>query len=303
MICKQILDEYGRKRPCWLPADPSSHFEFCRRCHFDKVTELLDSIRQCLVAGRETQDYEILTQPFFLDESLHLARHQALISLLSVLFEKKRPLFDIVLAKLKDKRDFQLLSEKLILQHTCGSRCFLYRHLMKTYGASHEKLDCCWHCIAWILRFTKTEKYMKRQGRNILHALGVLTLTTLQTYGLDTFMDIMTSLHIYEHTSLIGMFFFHLEAVLGRDNVESFLLRFYSQPPLLDFCMAKKLNAYMPPEWNKEKFCNAAYDAAKKTIKDRLSIFQEELMERAWHPDRVVRWCMDVKELHGFRVS
>lgn len=302
MLCKQTIKEASKQRSCWLPADSTSPFGFCRRCHYNKITELLDTTRQDYIAGRLPSNESILTERFFLEESLHPGRQQAFLSLLNILFEKRRDIFDRVLKTLQGNCDFQVLSERVITHHTCGSRCQLYRHLIKTYGESHEHVDTCWHCIAWTLRKAKDiwEWRWEKKQKNIVHALGKITLLSVQTYGLDTFLDIMTSLHIYELNTLLGFFFLQLESLIGRENTETLAIRFYSQPPLLDVSIAKKIPAYMPPEWKKEPLFEAAYEAAKKTIHDRLAIFHDELLAAAWHPNRVVHWCMSAEELKGF---
>lgn len=42
-----------------------------------------------------------------------------------------------------------------------------------------------------------------------------------------------------------------------------------------------------------KRFCKLSNNSFKAFLKDRISPFKEELVRRAWHPNRFLKWCVE----------
>ena len=123
MICKGKIQEQNQQRDCWLPADKSSSFQLCRRCHFHKMTSLLDSFTREYGQGTLHPHHEILLNDRdFLHELLHPAREQALLQLLFCLHQQNKLQLQRLITHLKQKSVFSIMMTKRILAHQPGPR-------------------------------------------------------------------------------------------------------------------------------------------------------------------------------------
>lgn len=299
MLCKAIIKEYGHSRSCWLPAETTSYFGFCRRCHFEKVSTTLDAMRLAYQHGLSHTDAPLLEEDFFLTESLHRGREQAFISLLSALRQHSPQLLSRVLEKIKDKHPFQILVRKGCLYHTPGSRCLLFRTILKEckYTPPNITLSItsglCWNCVAWIISQRIWAITLWKFTLGLATAFETVGPDTFYVFGLVPFLSIITSLHIFDRESLGSMLFKKLQTHFHDNEQRDLLIRFFCQTPLLPVALTKNIKQYIPEELDTDDFKLCLYTQAKKTIKDHTSSYEEELISRAWHPDRVLQWCMN----------
>lgn len=305
MLCKGTVFEHSRKRACWLPAERGSQFQLCRRCHFHKVTNILDNFTRDYAEGQLHPTNEIiLTDQTFLEELLHPAREQALLNLLNILYQKNKIQFNVVVVRLKEKKIFSNLLTKRIVAHTPGTRCNFYRCCMKDEDMyiSNTLPWNCWSCIAWIVKQKNTHlstKYLFTFGRNFSN----LTYPMFAEVGPLIFTDYFVTLFLEEREHHLRFLIDHMIRNFPYEEFKSFFLRFLQQPPLLSLFYEKKQNTLLPLPFRDAIVIEEFRKEIKQSIKNRTNIFKEELIIKTWHPKRLFPWCFDIQELEEFGFS
>ncbi len=305
MLCKGQIQELNRTRDCWLPAEKSSPFQLCRRCHFHKITEILDKLTQDYSVETLHPPYELLlNDKTFLDELLHPAREQAFLQLLSSLFQHNKVQFIHVLENLKEKSVFPILMTKRILCHQPGPRCSLYRTCMKDPKLfTTESLPWnCWSCVAWSLKQQEKrllDNYVYTFGRNFSKLTHDMYLQT----GPRVFIDMAVSLHLLQKEHHLRILIDHMMHRFPLEDVKSFLLGFLQQPPMLFVFHMGKQDDYLPIPLRDPDVIRAFRTQIKQSIKNRTNLYKEELVMRTWHPKRLFPWCLDIQEIADFGFS
>lgn len=59
----------------------------------------------------------------------------------------------------------------------------------------------------------------------------------------------------------------------------------------------------LPEFENIETFLTKAHEHARRKVKFRTLSFKEELMQKTWHPDRFIEWCIDEEERNDLGVD
>ena len=284
MSCKNILQEKNKSKPCWLPADRSSHFAFCRRCHLQEVSLILDRMICDLLEGNVPNDMSMFEHSFFPAELLHGCREQSFLSLLACLYKLDSKLLDKILALYSDARLLQRIQDILtqnFKQHNDSTRCGFYRYILRKYpqfiSVSHIR---CWMCANWYLESGAPETCQNRVMMGMIMDT-VITPDLIKRYQ---------SVYPYYIASLISKKCEHYIPELMK-NIESNL-------SLEDF--KKKLfnNAVMLPHYFHEKVPKELIGEQTKDdvygfLKKRCAIYKDELEMYAWHPSRVKNWCLE----------
>jgi hypothetical protein len=305
MLCKGKIEEGNRTRDCWLPAEPSSPFQLCRRCHFYSVTNILDTLTHDYSQGHLHPSQELLLNDRnFLDELLHPAREQAFLQLLSSLFHHNKIQYHHLLQNLKEKSVFPILMTKRILAHQPGPRCSLYRSCMRDPKVfTTESLSWnCWSCIAWCLKQQEKhllENYVHSFGRNFSR----LTYEMYSQIGSRVFIDMAVSLHLLQKEHHLRILIDHMMHRFPLEDVKRFLLGFLQQPPFLFVFYTNSQADYLPLPFRDAVVVNEFRAQIKGSIKNRTNLYKEELMMRTWHPKRLFSWCFDIQELADFGYS
>lgn len=304
MLCQAILQEHEKRKGCWLPADPSSYFHFCRRCHFNRISELLDSMRCAYQKGEIPTEEYLLSEHFFLDEALHKSREQAFLSLLGILCMRNRPLLHQILDYVQQSTTFGPMIKTKLLQHGTGPRCALYRTILRhshlTPSGSAFMLDgLCWDCVVWLFRQRDMPQYSRFVERMVM-SFHTMSPILIREIGVSPFLDMIQSLYINDKPIVGHALWATVILFLEEEQLKTHVLRFYSTPPFLSDAIAKKFDALLPAQLDIPSFREEIEAHAKKALKDRLAIIEEELITRTWHPDRVVAWCVDPIALHRF---
>ena len=305
MLCKGVVYENSRMRACWLPADRSSSFQLCRRCHFHKVTDALDNF---------TREYRnnilhppnecMLADQSFLEELLHPAREQALLNLLSTLYQKNKIQLMLLMNRLKHKKIFTNLLTKRILAHQPGPRCSFYRCCMKDediYTASSLPWNC-WSCIAWTVK--QKEKHLLTYYNSTfgLH-FSRLTFQVFSETGPRDFIDYFVSLHLNQKDHHIRILIDHMMRTFPLEDFKSFLLGFLEQPAMLYVFYQKKQDDFLPLPLRDKVVVQEFKKQIQQSIKNRTNNYKEELVMKTWHPKRLFPWCLDIQELAEFGFS
>lgn len=300
MLCEGRIQEGNTERSCWLPRCPTSVYLLCRRCHFLRVTEILD---------RLTRDYEqgvlhptnemALRDNGFLEELLHPAREQALLNLLSSLYFKNKILFHLLVSRLETYRAFPIILKKRIETHTHqpGTRCSMYRVFLKKKEIYSWRHLCwgCWPCIAWSLKQRDKdlqEMYIQNFGLRVFQ----LTETMVLQIGSKIFLDLLVSLYLLGYHHHIRIIFDHMLRVFTADTFQNLLGCFFQQGPLLSVLFEGKQDEFLPLPFRDESVVNEFKKKAKLSIKKRTNLFKEELIQVTWHPDRFFEWCLDLED-------
>ena len=305
MLCKGQIQELNRTRNCWLPAEKSSPFQLCRRCHFHKITDILDQLTQDYSIETLHPNHEcLLNDKIFLDELLHPAREQGFLQLLSSLFQHNKIQFIHVLDNLKEKSVFPILMTKRILAHQPGPRCCLYRWCMKDpHIFVTDTLSWnCWSCIAWCLKQRDKrllDNYVYTFGKNFSRLSYDVFLQT----GSRIFIDLAISLHLLQKEHHLRLLIDHMLRRFPLEDVKSFLLTFLQQPVMLFVFYLQKENEYLPLPLRDKVVVDTFRSQIKASIKNRTNLYKEELVMRTWHPRRLFPWCLDIQELADFGYS
>lgn len=305
MLCKGILIEQNKERACWLPAQESSQFQLCRRCHFHKVTSILDSFTRNYTSGELHPPYELLlNDTTFLNELLHPAREQALLNCLSSLFIHNKIQFQHVIEKLKKQTVFSILLTKRIESHTPCSKCKFYMYCMEDPTLYTSKHSCwnCWSCLSLLLR-RKKPHLIQQFSDSFLFKYRLLTAEVFQEVGSTVIADIFASLHFLEKRNMLKIWIEWLLMILPLEEFKRFLLVFLQQPCMHLFFIQGQEIEILPLPFQVETVVQEYKQVIKKSMKQRMNILRQDLVEKTWHPRRLFPWCLDIEEWKDFGVS
>ncbi len=305
MLCKGKIQEVNKTRDCWLPADKTSPFQRCRRCHFHAVTDILDRFTRDYGEGKLHPENELLlNDSVFLEELLHPAREQGFLQLLVTLFHHNKIQFQHLIENLKQKSVFPILMTKRIIAHLPGPRCSLYRSCMKDPQIFlTETLSWnCWSCVAWCLKQQEKrllDNYVYTFGKNVSRLTYDMYLQT----GPRVFIDMAVSLHLLQKEHHFRILVDHMMHRFPLEDVKSFLLGFLQQPAMLFVFYMGKQHEYLPLPLRDPIVVNAFRSQIKQSIKNKTNLYKEELVMRTWHPKRLFPWCLDIQEIADFGFS
>lgn len=304
MLCKGSVVEQNRVRSCWLPADTINSFQLCRRCHFQHITTLLDSFISEASLGELSGRAEVLFQEKqFLNDVLHPAREQALLNLLSTLFEINKNQFQRLLESLKRIPLFPIVVTKRIQQHQPGTRCQMYRQMIKDKDIYISGLFCwhCWSCVAWSLKQRDTR--LLAMYNNFGYYFSSITNDVFHKTGQRVFLDYFVSLHLLGKDHHIRILLQHFLTVLPIEEFRSFLVGLFTQIPMMAILFEGKQNDFLPAPFQDPVILESLKQAIKNCIKRTTDTYKEDLMIQTWHPRRLFPWCMDIQEWEEFGVS
>ncbi len=305
MLCKGSVVEPQGIKACWLPAETSSPFQLCRRCHFHRVTEMLDAFTRTYEQGIPHSSLEIyFSNRVFLQDLLHPAREQALLNLLSCLFQHNKIQLELLVLKLSTFSVFPILITKRIQAHQPGPRCAMYRSFLLNENVYTSNTLCwnCWSCIAWILRQNQRrliEKYTQTFGLHFQR----LTFPMFAQIGPPTFVDLFVSLYLLGKSHHLRLLSDHMFHRFPLEDYKSFLLLFFQQPAVLSLFFLGKEKDYLPLPLQDKVVVNEFRKKIKEGIKRRTDLYKEDLMIQTWHPSRLFKWCFDVEEIAEFAQS
>lgn len=305
MKCKGIIKEQNKEKECWLPANPSSSLQLCRRCHFLKITAILDTLTHEYWNGELHPENEIvLNDPDFLFELLHPAREQAFLNLLSAVYKQNKIQFERIVEKAKQKTVFPIFITKRIQAHSPGPRCQMYRDFMKDSDIYKAPNHCwnCWSCIVWSLKQNNTY-LMELFSKNYLFHLQRLTSDIYRNNGPRVFLDFMVTTHLLQKDHVLRIFIDHCFHVLPLEDIKSLLLQFFQEPCMLSVFFRNLQNDYLPLPLRDAVVVNEFRQRVKQSIKEKTDLFKEELVMRTWNPERLFPWCLDIVELEEFGIS
>jgi len=300
MLCQGTIQEMNQEKKCWLPANQQSQSGLCRRCHFVRMTNILDTLTQDYERGELHPSHEQdLRDPIFRNELLHPGREQALLNLLSSLFRKNKIQFSLLVSRLEDHNAFPILLKKRIETHTPGTRCSMYRSFLKRKGVYQWRKRCWggWPCIAWSLKQGDKDLldfYLHNFGREIVH----VTESAVFQMGSKVFVDFLVSLHLLGYHHHIRIVFDHMLHGFQFETTKSLILLFFQQPVVLSLFFEGKEDDLLPLALRDVR--SEFRQKIKQSIKARTNLYKEELIQKTWHPDRLFTWCFDLEELNDF---
>lgn len=305
MLCKGVIQENNTERPCWLPAQPGSLFELCRRCHFHRITDVLDELRRKYESGVLHPPHEMyLNDSTFLHELLHPAREQALLHLLAILKEQNKIQFHHVVRKLKAHSVFPILLTKRIQTHQPGPRCSLYRCFLRDKYLYTAQTLCwnCWSCIAWAVKQEDPyllNLYTQTFGLNFSR----LTHAMYTAIGPRVFLDLCVSLHLLGKDHHIRILLDHFLHMFPLDEIKSFAVALLQQPVFLTYWASHQESEFLPLPFRDPPVYQEIRRLIKDSIKQKTDTYKEELVIKTWHPSRLFPWCLDLCELADFGIS
>jgi hypothetical protein len=302
MICKGTIQENNRSIPCWLPADPVSLFQLCRRCYFHHITFVLDTLTSEYAQGVLHPRNEILlNNSVFLNELLHPAREQALLNLLFSLYMYNKIQFFRVLEMFKHKSVFSILITKRIQHHQPGTRCKMYRVLLKnnTLYKSEDLCWNCWSCVAWVLKQDEPRLFhMFRRSYPL--QLVKMNYQEFQHIGSKDILDILVSLYLRKEDHMIKITIQRFFLEFPLEEMKEFLCTVFQQPALHAVLFLKEEPKYLPLALQDKVVIDEFKRMLKNHIKQKTDLFKEELVMKTWHPDRFMKWCLDTDDLLDF---
>lgn len=305
MKCKVVFQEENKERECWLPANPASPFQMCRRCHFYKITEILDSLTQNYRHGIQHPSQELfLNDTGFLQELLHPAREQALLNLLSTLYNDNKIQFFHLLRKLKRNTVCPIVLTKRVQTHVPGPRCKMYREFLKDREIYSSSDLCwnCWSCISWCLKL-KDAELLHAFKKSYLSQLNRLTFDIYVNTGSRIFLDCLVTLHLQGSDHLVRIFIDYIFHRFPLEVVKGILGLLFQETAMLDIFFLKKQNDYLPLPLRDPVVVKEFFSQIKHSIKEKTNVYKEELVMKTWHPSRLFPWCFDIQELEEFGIS
>ncbi len=306
MLCQGTIQEQNKIRACWLPAQPASLFQLCRRCHFHKVTSILDSFTRNYSDGTLHPPYEVLfNDTIFLNELLHPAREQALLNCLSALFIHNKIQFQHAIKKLRSQTVFSIVLTKRIENHNPSSKCSMYRYCMRDIYLYTSKNICwnCWSCIAYMLG-NREPRFLKQFSDNFVFNYRRLNTEVLQTVGTRKIIDIFVSLFIQGQGHYVRFWLDHLFLLMPLESFKLFLLQLLQHPCMLFLVYTQqKENFFIPQPLQDKVVVDEFKRIIKRSIKEKMHILREDLMKKTWHPSRLFPWCLDIEDWKEHGIS
>lgn len=286
MICQNKIQEYNIERDCWLPKDPESPFDLCKRCTYYRIEEVLSK-----------GQIEFLSIPAFQTAS---CKKEHIDSLLSVFARKELDTRNLFLEYLKNQDFYQAIKNQAP-KHRASNRCFLYQQyykLRKMDIVGTAPLDLpiyCWPCIAWILR----QKYMLRFSDAFLIRASAQQLR--MPPETKYIVDAMISLEINEKPNTVRTVLNSYRLAVTNDILETTIADFFSEPPTASHVFTGTAEHYIPYP-NRSMILETLKKRVLANIRKRNWVFKEELMMRTWAPERMVEWCFDLEERQEYAI-
>lgn len=307
MNCKNSIVEYNLKKPCWLPQDPTSCFELCKRCNFHKVDTVLQEI-----GNGKYQDIQILGEPKFQTACLDMNLQEHVLNALVKVSQKDQLLFTNLFTFLTSNA---LYESKVFLKHaifhTPSNRCCIYRQWFKQRKLPRDPVATdlpiqCWDCLSWILRQKDMLGLYKPFIRLITSSRIIGSRTVLETLlncDKDALVDTMVSLELKgkAHAGRILFTTFHTHSKNERLS-EFILIRFFSHPAMIDkfFVEPHLALEYVPYSLRSTEMLRNYQKKILQNVRKRNWVFKEDLMIKTWAPHRLFAWCFDLEELKDF---
>lgn len=291
MTCKNEIIELNSKRGCWFPVNPSSPFGLCSRCDFYKVESSLKEIETNL---------DLIQNPAFCKATLDQTHRVSLLSALTRLQEKDLSAFANFFALLGDEKLRNDINHQLHT-HSPSCRCKFYQYILKTRTFDHEIQSTdmpwnCWDCLSFILK----QKNMLNSYRAFSNGIVTNRIKRPETAP-SKVIDCMVSLHLYNKDHTARLLFDRLRrSSIGESKAKEFLVEFLTQPATASLVFTPVVFEFVPGSWNKDLNASFLQKEVMKAVKKRNYIFKEDLIIKAWHPDRLFPWCFDIEELKDF---
>lgn len=303
MLCRGVVQEVRGPKSCWLPAERGSQFQLCRRCHFNRVTQILDELTRVYEGGEIHPSNEILfNDPSFLNELLHPAREQALMSLLASLFRKNQIQFSHVVSNLAEKSVFSILLTNRIVSHSPGTRCEMYRTLLRYPSLYMGDKVCsrCWSCLAWMAkqRGDRFQSLLKGGFGLVLWKLGP---TLYKDIGDAVFVDLCASFHVRGNSHSLYLFLAQCLSHLPFEEVLQFCRILVKDPSFFSVVLGGSLDDLFPAPLRDKEVLKSLQQSVRLSIKQKTDVYKEDLMIKTWHPSRLFSWCFDLDDLSDFR--
>lgn len=303
MNCKNTLLEYNKKTECWLPRDPDSCFEFCKRCSFYKAGTILQEI------AKGTEDFSILDEPKFLQICLDTNLQEHVLNALAKLSPKKQH-FQKFYSFLQSNEAY---SSKILgnhaIRHKPSARCAIYRQWFKDRKLKREPIATdlplhCWDCISWILRQKTMLDLYQAFIRCITSSQSIsASLKSLAASEKTSLVDSMVSLELKGKPHAARVLFRAFHTYQKNDSLsESILVSFFSHPAMIQrfFLEPTLLTDYLPFSMRSNNSESTYQKKVLQAVRKRNWVFKEDLMIKTWAPHRLFAWCFDLEDLKDF---
>ena len=291
MNCKNSILEHNSKRQCWFPKDANSPFDFCIRCSYYRVDEILHSI-----AKGDFTAVHFLEDTSVQSTCLQEKQFDSFLSALTALCKANHPSFPILYTCVEDYIRFQ----QAFLRHSPSSRCCLYQSYLSKQSFSSKEAHItdlpwkCWTCLAWILRQKDTLGLYQAFIRGMLSNASQASLSTCDPSSL---IDCMISLELKGKAHATRTLFeWYRRAIQNDTKAREVLDEFHCQPAMIYYVFTDPYFGYYPTNWE----INTVPKKALKSVRKRNWVFKEELIMRTWAPHRLFPWCFDIQELADF---
>ena len=242
-------------------------------------------------------DSSILENKLFLANCIE-EHHMTFVDTLVSLYPKDPHFVKYTLLDCKTSRFHEFLVDSIGF-HIPSKRCVLYRYVLKDRKQrdayqSDLPWKCC-DCLAWILRQQKACGLYDAFVRGLLN-----NKLSRGSEKPNDILNMMTSLHIHHKKPHVARLLFDaVRKGCSEIEAQNILIGFLKQP----YFQKGEFEQYIPMMWAQQRFVERIEKEQYGFIKKRNWVFKEELMMKTWHPDRFVRWCLDLDEVQDFDLS
>jgi hypothetical protein len=243
-------------------------------------------------------DSSFLENKLFLANCIEKEHHTTFVDTLVSLYPKDPQFVKYTLLDCKTSSFHEFLVGSIGF-HIPSKRCVLYRHVLKDRKQrdayqTEVPWKCC-DCLAWILRQQKACGLYDAFVRGLLN-----NRLTRGSENPTQIINMMTSLHIHHKKPHVARLLFDVvRKGCSEIEAQNILIGFLKQP----YFQKDEFEQYIPMMWAQQRFVERIEKEQYGFIKKRNWVFKEELMMKTWHPDRFVRWCLDLDELQDFDLS
>lgn len=307
MRCK---GHFGNK-DCWLPPNPKSFWGLCQSCTRIENRLFLEAVQNAIrknetVFTFHEKEYSLDDVKFpkkYLRFTVFTPSHQdPRLSLLSLTCSK-RPQLGKAICEAFIKDSSFLLSASLLYRNHLPQKhtCSMLQQIQRSAKQHFLDLPCCPCCMSKNLSKLKAANLTYHQINHINSIFGNRMLAQHPTWFVHIFGLLQT---IWENDMEEIFNFGVLSRYIEQENpiqlqidLRDWLVTFLETPIVIEKILTKRISEANMAYLVEKTAQNFDLGFLKRVVRSKHYVYRRELIEKTWHPDRVIQWCFDLEDM------
>lgn len=299
---------------CFMYKQERSFWGLCLSCERIENRLFLEAIQKAIRTGESSFEFHgksySLNDPTFPERFLGRFRfisssQDPRLSLLMICYTKDKKLFQAILKSLIGDSTFITSANLLYRKHLPSqTTCATLQNIQKASRQYFVDMPSCPCCMSRYLPSMKPEALTGRQIDHIYSIFRNRVLSQHPTWFVSIFKLLQT---IWEQNMENKIPFQQLNTILVDQNPVEFQIEFrdwmgaFLETPIV---IEKILSGKISQE-NKDYLTlwtgqQVDMPFIKRLQRNRMALWEEDLIIKTWHPSRLMTWCFDIEELKDF---